>query len=307
MTSLYQFSEEDISLLAFNKKGYLNLETILEPNFSDQFEDLATLNKLLKFSKLEEFKKNLEDVRLTLQYSLNEFNNYRPTPRGIFVKANRIEITFEITDYAQTKIVQDLWGNYYKNNRDKVLTYDYNELPFLSKSFGANLLIMTADDKILITKRSPRTRTYPSKLHVSTSEGSSLLDTYSNTIDISNIFIRSAREEIGIEIAKEDIEINALYLQLNRYQHGLSGYVNLSKQGITSEEILELHAKAVDSWEHEEIIFFHVSEIEKLLNQENKFVSFGYLTLILNLHNISRELVHLQKDLLESHKIKPYQ
>lgn len=304
MGSLYNFANQDIDLLASSFNGNLNFNTKFEYEYVNQENKLRSLNKKHFLITPEDYKIQLTKKRLELEFSLSEFNNYRPSPVEINASKNSVDMKFVISDYASTKIIEGLWASYYKVNRDFVLTNEYENLPFVSKSLGANLLVLTSDGYILTTKRSSKTRSFPNSYHVSTSEGTSLLDSFGTHIDVANIFVRSAREELGIELEKKDIKINSLFLHLNTYQHGLGGFVNLGKYGITSKELTDLKEAAPDGWEHEELVFTPVEDINKLLAQENKFVPFGYMALVLSLENISPELKQLQDDILFTHIVK---
>ena len=298
MKGLYTFTGGDVDLLAFNPFGEIKLQSTLSLESTEHFPDLDKLNSLYYIIDPQLFQEKINSTRLQLAFSLNEFNNLRPTPKSVKLYSKGAHIDFEVTDYAQTKIIQDLWSHFYKNNRTKILNGNHKNIPFLAKSFGANLLVKTSDNSIVITKRSKKTRNFSGLSHVSTSEGSSLLDVFGTTVDLKNIFVRSAREELGVDLDSSEIQVNALFLALNTYQYGLSGYADLTNHGITSSELKEIASKATDAWENEQLITIKLSTLPSLLEEEKQFIPFGFLTLLLNLHNLDSDLIPLQSSLL---------
>ncbi|MGQ0838030.1 hypothetical protein [Actinokineospora sp.] len=122
-------------------------------------------------------------------------------------------------------------------------------LPFLANGVGVALVGFTDDDRLLLTRRRPSTRARPGERDVSVVEGMhTLLDRkVGGTLSAYTTAVRGCREELGVDIAEEDVRLLGFAVDMTYYQWNFLGLVDLRR---SAGEVLEaqlLHAK--DRWE----------------------------------------------------------
>jgi hypothetical protein len=105
-------------------------------------------------------------------------------------------------------------------------------VPFLSSSFGVNVTLITADDQLVVCKRSELVGSRPLEYTVSANEGLSrgIDDAGGNPPDLYECGYRALREELGIEKDEVDrLDILAFIIDLQWHQWGCLGTASLGE------------------------------------------------------------------------------
>lgn len=127
-------------------------------------------------------------------------------------------------------------------------------LPFLANGFGINLVILTGDRKLLLSRREDSVGARPGELDVSVAEGvQPLLDratTYHGP-DLYRTAIRGAQEEVGIELIQSEITFLGFGVDMNYYQWQMLGVARISE---TAERVLNSRRRGTGGkWEAKRI------------------------------------------------------
>lgn len=122
-------------------------------------------------------------------------------------------------------------------------------LPFLANGFGVVLVIITGDQKIILSRRHDRSGVRPGEVDVSVVEGLHPLDRSikQRTPDLYHAAIRGAQEELGIELVQDDITFLGFGVDVEYYQWNILGMARTSD---TATQILERRKRGVGGkWE----------------------------------------------------------
>lgn len=122
-------------------------------------------------------------------------------------------------------------------------------VPFLANGVGVVLLAFTDDGKVILTRRRDSSRARPGQRDVSIVEG--IHTTFdapsSDRVDVYLTAIRACREELGVDVASNDVQLLGFGVDMKYYQWNFFGSVELR---CTTDEAIELHAmNAKDRWE----------------------------------------------------------
>ena len=187
------------------------------------------------------------------KYGVYEIN---PFERTIDEKEEaKLEIVLYTTDYFTHKVFKSI----YKEIKDtdpigKTRIKDLKRYRAFTTSFGINGIVgvkSKEDNKsIILTKRSCNaTDTNNMELcSVSVIEGLTKTDydTYNKKVDLYQGFKRGLTEELGINenmYSDDNIKFYDLFLELNKYELGITCYVNLDDKYIFEKDIQHLYAK----------------------------------------------------------------
>ncbi len=112
-------------------------------------------------------------------------------------------------------------------------------LPFLANGFGVVLVIITGDQKIILSRRQDSSGMRPGEVDVSVVEG--LHPTLDRSIkqrtpDLYHAAIRGTQEELGIELVQDDITFLGFGVDVEYYQWNILGMARTSD---TATQILE--------------------------------------------------------------------
>lgn len=142
-------------------------------------------------------------------------------------------------------------------------------VPYFSNDFAVYLMIITADEYIILPKRSDAVGVYKNAYSSSLTEGvSRTLDRGTTNLapDMYRCAIRGIAEELGIsDIPVSDITLLSFGVNTRYVQWSMLGFAKVSK---TIEEILEFRSRGVrDKWENSEfnVIKFDLHEIVKFV------------------------------------------
>ena len=122
-------------------------------------------------------------------------------------------------------------------------------VPFLANGVGVVLLAFTDDEKVILTRRRDSSRARPGQRDVSVVEGIHAIHDASGTnrVDVYLTAIRACREELGVSVTSNDVQLLGFGVDMKYYQWNFFGIVEL---GCPSNEAMELHAvNAKDRWE----------------------------------------------------------
>ncbi|NJR48148.1 MAG: hypothetical protein HC780_00005 [Leptolyngbyaceae cyanobacterium CSU_1_3] len=139
--------------------------------------------------------------------------------------------------------------------RKKYLQSDWTQpVEYFSNAFAIYLAIVTSDGYLITTHRGQNVMSRPGELNVSFSEGlSRSLDHVDGAPDLYNCAVRGAKEELGIDFRKQDINLLSFGVDLYYSQWALLG---MAKTGKTKDEISRIRRMGVDDkWENVGINF----------------------------------------------------
>lgn len=122
-------------------------------------------------------------------------------------------------------------------------------LPFLANGVGVVLLAFTDDGDAILTRRRDSSRARPRQRDVSVVEGIHTAHdaTSSGRVDVYLTAIRACREELGVSVTNNEVQLLGFGVDLKYYQWNFFGSVELR---CSTDEALELHSmNAKDRWE----------------------------------------------------------
>ncbi len=179
--------------------------------------------------------------------------------------------------------------------RQRYLTPPMHQpIPFLSVGFGVSLVLLSTDHKIILSRRSTQSGVRPGELDVSFVEGIHPdLDRAHSTPcpDIYRTAIRGANEEVGVDLAEEDIVFLGFGVDLEYYQWNLIGMAHLKYTA--SEAFAQRSRGSGGKWETREFITIdaHPDAVWKFLSKD-KLWAMGWVALYWTLvHEYGRKKV----------------
>jgi hypothetical protein len=129
-----------------------------------------------------------------------------------------------------------------------------NAPAFLQCSFGVNVAVVTADDMLVVTRRSDRVRTGAGVWNSSVNEGLSRhIDSSGRSApDLHAVARRGMREELAIEPHEYSLELLAFVLDVDKRQWSAHFFARLKE--LRSEGLRSRISRGVaDRWEHQTI------------------------------------------------------
>lgn len=215
-----------------------------------------------------------------------------------------LKLHFAKTDYASFQVVASEWEKRFTAGleggelRGEEL---HDVLPALSNSFGINLTVETADDHLILTRRSGKTAGGRNLRHISVNEGMALADQDPKTglPDPYRTALRGISEELGVDLEGEPeirqrITFHSLVCDVTRYEWALLGHVNLTQTEWTNGAFI--HARKLgmgpDDWESNSLEFIPMTRaaVEEALRDDSDWVGHGYMNLVLSaMHRLRGE------------------
>lgn len=122
-------------------------------------------------------------------------------------------------------------------------------VPFLANGLGVLLLLFTDDNKVILTRRRDSSFARPGERDVSVVEG---VHTTHDAIgggrlDVVTSATRGCREELGLDVTRNDVRLLALAVDMKFYQWSFFGLVEAR---CSAHEVLQRHSlHAKDRWE----------------------------------------------------------
>lgn len=151
---------------------------------------------------------------------------------------------------------------------------DPEDVPtFMSCSFGTNVALVTADNQLVVARRSHRVGSRPNLWSSSANEGlSRQLDSDGRTApDIYRVMRRGVEEELSI--GREEYRLELLAISVERQVHQWGAFFSGSLHGLTGNDVLGRRGRGVpDKWESSEIrlIPFNIASVFTFIAQETK-------------------------------------
>jgi len=201
-----------------------------------------------------------------------------------------LTLHFHETEYAAFSAIGAAWQRHVKG-RDLAALLPAERLrsvlPGLSHSFGVNATVVTADGRVLLTKRSAATSSARPLTHISVNEGMRADDLDENRRpDPYATLMRGIREEIGVDVSAGQATFHALILDATRYQWALLGHVDLSGTEWDAAKVLSARVvgRAVDNWETDNLraIPFTVDDVIRELRDPSAWIAHGWVNLLLS-------------------------
>ncbi len=144
-------------------------------------------------------------------------------------------------------------------------------VPFLAVGFGVGLAIVTQDNQLILTRRHDHVGARAGELDVSVVEGvHPVLDraTSSSGPDLYRTAIRGAAEELGIDLAADDLYFLGFGVDLKYYQWNMLGF---GRSHLTAAEIVARRSRGSGGkWEARRIEFveFELHTVLRVLRDE---------------------------------------
>lgn len=256
-TGLFQFGSKDSKWLIVDGDGedHYSPKALFTHFDKEQLtlpEDLLKRKKAVTKDQEEKRKKGIqyhfngENYRFE-KYSINRFSTEELPELHLWFGPSDY-YTFLATDMALDE----------KEVREKYFPDESWMQPtkYFANSFGVNLLVITRDEHIILTKRSGQVGTNKNMYHISVNEG--LSRTFDRGVstqapDVYRAAVRGIVEELGVQtVEANDITYLSLGVDTRFSQWALLGKARIDK---TSEELLEWRSSGVkDKWENDEFV-----------------------------------------------------
>lgn len=241
-------------------------------------------------------RKRLEEAVVSVAHSFAHrtdgalFNNekygvwkYQVSRVADMFEAPTIDLTLFETNYFTDRVLTKFWMSLPPNERS--LKSEQSVVPsicYMSCSLGINLVAITSDERLVLTRRSARVGLNTNRFHISMNEGLSLTDLVSGRqVSLKDCAKRGLLEELGVQEHQIDhIAFADFFLERNHFQFGFTGIARLN---VTEAELK--HLIAVDkALEIEKFIFIDWNSRKNLLGfikrERTHFVPHGYYTLL---------------------------
>jgi hypothetical protein len=207
------------------------------------------------------------------------------------------------SDYASKLAIERL----IKNNPESKLPLATNVSELSSyrlHSLGLNATVVTADNLLVLSKRSKKINSARGGLHISVNEGMVAEDKdLEGNLSPTNGLMRGLKEELGITAPITSITFHSALVDLNRYELGLLAHVDLRGSKITGREILlrQTYALSQDRFENQALMLipWNIDEIIEIL-KEPDWIAHGWLNLFYSAYSAFPESRHRLYLLLET-------
>lgn len=262
---------------------------------------LAESSEKYRFVDKEDLRAEVEKRVAELSESPNAWNAEKFALRHVDVsrvgtaEEPELRMGFAATDYASFQVVASHWEDFMRQGKLEELGAPdlIDVIPGASHSFGVNLTVETADDHLLLTRRSAKAQSAKDLLHISMNEGMSTEDLNPETglPDPYVTALRGLQEELGITLedtpsSRARITFHSLVCDVSRYEWALLGHVNLSRTPWTEQKIRDARrlGTSPDDWESSDLRFvpFTRASLTKELKDDKDWVGHGYLNLLLS-------------------------
>jgi hypothetical protein len=295
----------DLFVLEFAQQGLHPDHLVIEPtDTSDLSTVWSRLPPTLRPTSLEDLLLGIEEERRVIETRPGTWNARRYALRRATVtrvgdeEKPAVHLTFGESDYATHRVVSQAWAGLYRSGIASELDEPAlrSVVAGLSHSFGVNLTIETADDSLILTRRSDLTSQAHGLRHISVNEGMSLEDQDLNGYpDPYATAIRGVREELGVDLTahRDKVVFHALILDVTRYEWALLGHVDLRGTDFT-DGVFRMQrgiGMSSDDWESDELTLrpWNIESALDLLVSDDDWVGHGYLNLLLSaIHRFPR-------------------
>ncbi|EIF00706.1 hypothetical protein SacglDRAFT_03860 [Saccharomonospora glauca K62] len=256
---------------------------------------MATLPESLRPIPPEAVSERIERERNRIAESPTAWNEEKLGVAAVHVRRDAryddpgLLIDFFRTDYATFSVVTNSWAKHVAgSDLAELLPAERlrHVLPGLSHSFGVNLTVVTADNQVILTRRSPRISSARSATHISANEGMRADDLRAGRPDPFRTAWRGIDEELGVDVPEDRIVFHSLILDAERYQWALLGHVDLSGTEWNSATVRAGRATgvAVDDWESDRLrmVPFTPDSVVRELARTDGWIAHGWVNLLLS-------------------------
>ena len=288
----------DLFVLEFAQHGFRPDHLVVEPTDpSDLSSTWSRLPQPVRPMALEDLLEKVDDERRAIETQPGAWNARRFALRRATVtrvgdeEKPAIHLTFGESDYATHRVVSRAWAALYRGEDGPELDEPAlrSVMGGLSHSFGVNLTIETADDSLILTRRSGLTSRAHGLRHISVNEGMSLEDKDIHGYpDPYATAVRGIREELGVDLAahRDKVVFHSLILDVTRYEWALLGHVDLRGTEFTDGAFRMQRGMGLssDDWESDELSLgpWTAASALELLDSDDEWVGHGYLNLLLS-------------------------
>lgn len=279
-TGLFHFGNKDSKWLIVDGDGEdvysaKNVFTYFDKDAIQLPPDLLERKQRIEKEQKENRKKGLPYHFNGENYKFDKFSNNRFSTDETL----ELHLWFRPSDYY-TFLATDMALDE-KEMREKYFPEDQWTQPskYFANSFGVNLVVITKDEHIVLTKRSSLVGTNKGMYHISVNEG--LSRTFDRGVstqapDVFRAAIRGIVEELGAtDVEVQDISYLSLGVDTRFSQWGILGKARINK---TSEELQAWRSSGVkDKWENEEFVILplDLSEIVKFVAEHDPWTPAG--------------------------------
>lgn len=255
-SDLFSIGDKELNFFVIDGDGKLefkpeDIETRLVTNAPSLPNEIQVLKDEITQQEMAKKEQGLDYKWNGPLYGLAKYRNSR------LGDMEELEVFFHfyLTDYftfLATNMQLDRSLDSGETIREKYLAYDKLETiqPFLANGFGVVLVIITNDEEVILTKRANTSGARGDEFDVSVVEGvHPTLDLAhgSDGPDLFSAAVRGAKEELGIEINKEEVSFLGYGIDMDYYQWNMIGFAHLP---LSSVEIKSIRSRgAPDKWE----------------------------------------------------------
>jgi hypothetical protein len=185
--------------------------------------------------------RNREDLELHLETTASDYATFAATVLGLDEEVE----TSGVDGSSVKTTLRHLYFPSAQARRKAVLT----PIPALANGLGVALLAFTTDGRVILTRRRDASRARPGERDVSVVEGMDALKDVpqSGRLDAFCTAVRGCREELGVPVSAEAVQILAFGVDFRFYQWSLLGLVDLPFSADETMSHYQVNAK--DRWE----------------------------------------------------------
>lgn len=177
---------------------------------------------------------------------------------GFQVKNGELILDLSRTDYASL-----MYSNTFADRIVELLGSNC-----LSRALGISAVLVTADDQIVLFKRSRSVGEYPGFLDIP--GGHIDVPAEDDQPDPFQSMVQELEEEIGLDAREVPLELLAL---VDVIEHKKPELIFVAKSCRPATQILDAAASAIDRNEWEELFFLPVADLQKFLADQKRNIS----------------------------------
>lgn len=311
--SLIQNGDEATQILEFIPHGWesANIEILLQES--------PSIDELLHQANPEDLPAPINELITAVETSTAKYNSkgiaedgtwngpglaidaYNLATRSAVGEKPILQIWVHETNYATSQAIGQKWENRFladlrSGSPDFQQRYCDSDrylepIPGMINSIGLNAMVISSDEKLILSKRSRKAASARRGFHNPINEGMLPSDLTDGKLDPIAGILRGAHEELGIEsIPRAAVHVHAAILDVRRSQFGLLGVIDFRslpprlKEAFTSDRILNRfrYAHGVDRYENRalEVFSWDAKTVLSLL-KEPEWIEHGRVNLAL--------------------------
>lgn len=200
-----------------------------------------------------------------------------------------IRIEARSTKFSVTNVCTHAWEDFYRD-RSRLFPMDHPQfregVPGMLNAVGLNATVVTSDGFLVLTRRNARMSSGRGGRHISVNEGMQPSDVLGGSLDPAVGLVRGIDEELGIsDVESSLVRFHSAIFDLDRYQFGLLGHVDLSGtdtswQRVTERRLTGIAKDKVEARRLERIPWNPDAVIGALMDPD--WVAHGWVNLLLS-------------------------